>query len=709
VRGVEELFAEAARRFRARDAAGAERLLGEALAAQPEHAPSLNLLALIAGRAGRDAECIALLERAMACGTPEQAAASGATLGAAHRRAGRLGEAADAYRRALAAAPDLLVSERASLHGALAATLQAQGDLAGAAQSAEQALALAPDEPACAANLAVIRNAQGRFAEAAALCQVALARGEDAGLLNTLGVALKEDGWLDDAAANFEQAIALRPEFVDALYNLAAARKDQGRTDEAVGLLREVVGRAPDLAAAHFALAMACLPPLYLDAAEVEARRADYAAELEALTAFADRAGARALAAGVGAAQPFYLAYQGRNDVALQRRYGALVRRAMAEAFPGAPLADPPGPGERIRVGVVCGHIRRHSVWRLPTRGWVEGLDRARFEVVGYHTSALRDAETDRAEALFDRFVQGPLPIEGWRAKIAADRPHALIYPEIGMDPAVAQLAALRLAPVQYAAWGHPSTSGYPTIDFFLSSAAMEPEDGDAHYSERLVRLPGLSTPVTLEPLTGAVPGRASLGLPRDAVVYWCGQSLYKYLPEDDVMFAEIAARAPGCRFVFIEFPGSPALTARFQARLAAAFSVHGLDAERFCVFLPRMGPDAFRAAMGCADVVLDSIGWSGCNSLLDGLAHGIPIVTLPGATMRSRHGAAILRLLGLAELICEAKDAYVEAAVALGADPAARRRLGEAMRRGLPRLNAGDAVAALEAHIAAAVRAQKS
>jgi protein O-GlcNAc transferase len=728
----EPLFVKAAARFRLGDPLGAEMLLREALAAWPDHAPSLNLLALIAGRAGRDAECVALLERAIAHGTAAQAVASGLVLGAAHARTGRLSEAEAAYRRVLATAPDaseaalklgLLLSRQgrdeeatgilrtasaadpglAVAHGALAASLLATGDLGAAGESAERALALAPDDRNFVANLAVIRNAQGRFATAAALCRGALAGGEEPALLNTLGVALKEDGRLDEAAASFERAAALRPGFVEAFYNLAAARKDQGRTDDAVALLRQVVGSAPPLAAARFALCMAHLPPLYADEAEIGARRADYAAELEALAAHADRVGAAGLAQGVGAAQPFQLAYQGENDVELQRRHGRLVCRATSGAFPATPVARSPALGERVRVGFVCGHFRRHSVWRLPTRGWVAGLDRSRFEVTGYHTSPLQDAETERARRLFDRFVQGPLPIGAWRGRIAADRPHVLIYPEIGMDPTVAQLAAMRLAPVQYASWGHPSTSGYPTIDFFLSSAAMEPEDGDDHYAERLVRLPGLSTTVTLEPLARPVPSRASLGLPEGAIVYWCAQSLYKYLPRHDAIFAAIAARAPDSRFVFIEFPGSPSLTERFRARLAAAFSAQGLAAERSCVFLPRMDPDAFVAAIGCADVVLDSLGWSGCNSLVDGLVHALPIITLPGETMRSRHGAALLRQLGADRLICSTEEAYVDAAVALGADRDARETASRTLRRGLAALGDLEPVRALERHIAEA------
>ncbi len=539
--------------------------------------------------------------------------------------------------------------------------------------------------------------------EALSAYRAASTAAEDAGLLNSLGIALKALDDLESAAASFERAIQQRPGFVDGLYNLAAARKDEGRTDEAVTLLRQVVALAPDLAAARFALCMAHIPPLYRDAAEVEQRRADYAAELMALEAYAERADPKALATGVGAAQPFQLAYQGRSDVDLQRRYGGIVCRAMAQAFPPAPLAEPPSPGERLRVGIVCGQLRDHSVWRLPTRGWVEGLDRRRFELIAFHTGQICDAETDRACGLFDRFVQGPLPLAEWRDRVVDAAPHVLIYPEIGMDPMAARLAALRLAPAQYASWGHPSTTGYPTIDYYLSSDAMEPADGQAHYTETLVRLPGLSTPFVPPPAVAPIPARASLGLLDDQPVYWCGQSLFKYLPQHDAVFVEIAAQVPDARFVFVEYPGSLPLTERFRGRLAEVFSARGLDAERSCVILPRLAPAAFRAAMGCADVMLDSIGWSGCNSLLDALTHALPIVTVPGPFMRGRHAAAILDEMGLRRFVCADEVDYVEAAVRLGIDPAAREAFRAAIVAALPRLSQTSAIPALEAHLTAA------
>lgn len=527
--------------------------------------------------------------------------------------------------------------------------------------------------------------------------------GEEPSLLVTLGVALKELGDLQGAGASLERALAISPGLAPALYNLAAVRKDEGRTDEAVELFRRLVALQPDLAAARFALCMAHLPPLYADQEEIARRRRDYAAELAALEVFAEQVGYAALAPGVGAAQPFYLAYQGQNDRDLQRRYGELVCRALGAAFEPAPLAEPPKAGERLRLGIISGHLRDHSVWRIPTRGWADGFDPALFEIAAFHTGSVWDAETERARQVFESFMQGPMSLEAWRRAIIEFRPHALIYPEVGMDPMVAQLAGLRLAPAQYASWGHPSTSGYPTIDFFISSEAMEPPGAEAHYSETLVRLPGLSTTISL-PVIGEPPPRARLGLPDAAVVFWCAQALYKYLPQHDEVFAEIASRVAGCKFVFMEFPGSAALTQRFKDRLARAFARHGLDAQSFIVVSPQMEAKTFRAAMGCADVMLDPIGWSGCNSVADALAWGLAIVTMPGDTMRSRHAAAMLRAIGQEALVCETQGAYIAAAIGLATDLRARQEIGKSIQAGVSQLNGVGAVRALERHLIEAV-----
>ena len=309
-----------------------------------------------------------------------------------------------------------------------------------------------------------------------------------------------------------------------------------------------------------------------------------------------------------------------------------------------------------------------------------------------------------------DRFVQGPLPGERWREEILSDRPHILIYPEIGMDPVSAWLAAHRLARTQCGSWGHPNTTGYPTIDYFLSSDLMEPPDADLHYNERLVRLPNLS--IYYEPLdTPTVEiDRKTLGLRDGSVAYWCGQSLFKYLPQYDHVFARIARAAGNCQFVFIQSIHGGEMTYRMRRRLSRAFAVFGLDAARYCVFLPRLSKAQFAAAIGQCDVVLDSLAWSGCNSTLEGLAHDTPIVTMPGELMRGRHTMAILQMMGVTETVAHTVDDYVEIAARLARDEAWRDAVRQRMRERKPRVyRDAQTIAALEAFLVGAAEARES
>ena len=196
------------------------------------------------------------------------------------------------------------------------------------------------------------------------------------------------------------------------------------------------------------------------------------------------------------------------------------------------------------------------------------------------------------------RFIEGPRSLAEWRDIIAADKPHVLLYPEIGMFHQVAEIAALRLAPVQCSYIGHPQTSGYPTIDCFLSGELIEPADGDAHYSEKLIRLPNIGFHYEPPEIAPATVTREELGLRAAATVYWCPQSLFKYLPQHDAVFPRIAREAGDCQFVFIKHSGAAAVTELFQSRLEKAFAAAGLKASDHCVFLAGMELSRFTAAI---------------------------------------------------------------------------------------------------------------
>jgi predicted O-linked N-acetylglucosamine transferase (SPINDLY family) len=395
-----------------------------------------------------------------------------------------------------------------------------------------------------------------------------------------------------------------------------------------------------------------------------------------------------AAAGAVGGSQPFYLAYQGRDDLDLQVIHGDLISSLMAERHPDLtkPLAPRRRTGGLLRVGFVAGHVGRHSAVNVSLRGWADGFDPDRVELFCYHTGPGRDDETDRFASLSKAFRRGLGTVEAWGEAIRRDDLDALIFGDVGMDPMAARLACLRLAPIQAMSTGHPVTTGLPTMDLYLSSALMEPPDAQSHYRETLVRLPNLSyayrpldPPVV--PLT-----RAEIGLPDDAPVFWCCQSLFKYLPDDDDLFVQIAARLPTALFLFIDYMPAPRVALIFRQRLARAFERAGLEADRHCRFLPQMDHARFDAVAGLTDVFLDNPSWSGHNTALEALPHGLPIVTLPGPLMRQRHSAAILEMIGIRDTIARSRDDYVEIAARLGGDRRFRADLRHAVRQAAPK-----------------------
>ncbi|MGI8895884.1 MAG: tetratricopeptide repeat protein, partial [Casimicrobiaceae bacterium] len=250
---------------------------------------------------------------------------------------------------------------------------------------------------------------------------------------------------------------------------------------------------------------------------------------------------------------------------------------------------------------------------------------------------------------------------------VHADDLDLLFFPELGMDATTFALAALRLARVQCAAWGHPVTTGHATVDVFLTSSVMEPENAAGHYIERLIALPGIGTRYTL-PDVPRDAARAHFGMPEGVTLFLCPQSLFKIHPDNDALFARVLGAVPDGRLVAFE-GRDPALTARFRARLDAALAAAGLTQKPYLQFLPQCRHADYLRINTVCDAMLDTLHWSGGNSSLDAMACGLPIVTLPGRFMRGRQSAGMLRLMEIDDTIAHDADDYVRIAARLGYD----------------------------------------
>jgi predicted O-linked N-acetylglucosamine transferase (SPINDLY family) len=254
-------------------------------------------------------------------------------------------------------------------------------------------------------------------------------------------------------------------------------------------------------------------------------------------------------------------------------------------------------------------------------------------------------------------------------------QPDVLIYPEIGMDPMTAKLASLRLAPVQAAAWGHPETTGLPTMDYYLSAEDFEPPDARQHYTEQLVPLPHLGCCYHRLPITASEDGLDDLPIDRDIPVFLCPGMPFKYAPRHDRVFTEIARQAGRCQFVFFTH-GSGSLSARLQQRLEQAFRESGMNPSDCLKFIPWLNKPAFHGLMKRVDVYLDTIGFSGFNTAIQAIECGLPVVTLDGRFLRGRLAGGIFRRMQLPDLIAADEEAWITMAVRLVQDTQYRRQV---------------------------------
>jgi predicted O-linked N-acetylglucosamine transferase (SPINDLY family) len=370
----------------------------------------------------------------------------------------------------------------------------------------------------------------------------------------------------------------------------------------------------------------------------------------------------------------FSLAYQGLDDRALQARYGLWLTGLLRQALPAWMVDRPPKAraDARVRIGFASSLFHCSTVCGYFT-SWITGLDPARFEVFVYHTGIREDEATRTLAAACAHYVHLPLrdgaAMHALAQRMGDDALDILVYPELGMTAELFPLAALRLAPVQCAGWGHPVTTGLPNIDHYFTSEPMEPLHAQAHYSEHLIALPGLGTRYA-RPVAPARATREDFGLPPGRRLMLFPHAPFKIHPDNDALLAEIAARDSDVLFVLVQ-DRQPALTRALLARFALAFVAHGCDLDRHVMVLPYLLHDDYLRLNGVCDLMLDCLHWSGGNTTLDAIACGLPVVTLPGTTMRSRQSMAMLQMAGLDGLVAADPEAYIATALRLARDAA--------------------------------------
>jgi tetratricopeptide (TPR) repeat protein len=171
-------------------------------------------------------------------------------LGSALQSEGRLAEAIDRYKKAIAIKPDYVPA-----YSNLGAALLSRGDVAGAIAAYQHALEIDPNFADAHFNLGNALLHEGDVARAIGHFRSALKSSPDSVDARTnLGVALADNGQIDEAIAELETAVRAAPASAVTARALGEALAQGGRASEAASYLRRAVVLAPDDGEAHYAL-----------------------------------------------------------------------------------------------------------------------------------------------------------------------------------------------------------------------------------------------------------------------------------------------------------------------------------------------------------------------------------------------------------------------------------------------------------------------
>lgn len=252
---------------------------------------------------------------------------------------------------------------------------------------------------------------------------------------------------------------------------------------------------------------------------------------------------------------------------AIKRALMQQIRRACIEGGVIEPPTRPsPQRDERATIVVIGerlapGHVifRTHSVA-------VRSL-RERFHVVGVF---YLDPAKSPAADLVDEYINVPAgdfigSIQIIAAEITARKPALIFYPSIGMSAQVIALAALRLAPIQCASYGHMATTMSPAMDYIIFPRDLV--GAATCFSEKVLALPKRAMPFT----------------PRSRINV-------RRRPFDGTVRVAIPASVMKLKSSFVRSDGAHRCR-RKSSRRVSFFSASGHGASLFCFVANRAAP----------------------------------------------------------------------------------------------------------------------
>jgi len=558
---------------------------------------------------------------------------------------GRIGEAAELFRRAVASQPDFKIA-----HYNLGIALQKLRRFPESLQAFSNALRIDPQYYEAHVGMAGLFRDQARYEEALQSYTKASLVREDAEILTHIAFIYQSQSKPNDAAKFYMKALTVNPQHLPALVNLGILYSQVNRYEEARQLYERALAVNPrDFQAINNYGRLYKAMGLTDKALEIYRR------------GLAIKPDHLALHNNIMMAMVYADSVKPEELVAAAREFDRLVTAPLAREHT---FTNDRNPDRKLRIGYVSGDLRRHSVSYF-IEPLVHRHDRAHFEVYAYSNTTNTDAVTERMKGGFDhwRDIRGRMD-EDVVAMIEADKIDILIDVSGHTEGNRLTVFARKPAPVQVSWLGYPATTGMKAIDYRIVDQFTDPPGMTEGFSvEKLWRLPEIfccyGQPRNSPPVIDHPPF-ADNGY----ITFGCFNNFSKVTDEVLSTWQKIIDRVPESRLM-LEIAGLDDMNFRtvVEDRIRAA----GLPFDR--VILELRKPENQFKLYNAIDIALDPFPCNGGTTSMDTLWMGVPFIALEGRHFVSRMGVTILNNAGLPQFIAHNLADYVDKAVALATD----------------------------------------
>ncbi|MBM4099449.1 MAG: tetratricopeptide repeat protein [Planctomycetes bacterium] len=527
-----------------------------------------------------------------------------------------------------------------------------------------------------------LQDAQsGRLdAAIAAVRTVVRVQPRNADALQMLGLLLAQSGQHGQAVVQLERAVSIAPQVAGYRNNLGNALMGAGRARDAAAQFRAAVEVDPSYARAFLGLGLA-LAEVHDSDGAVEACRRGLALrptwpELALCAASALEAADRLPEAidwlrSAVASSPAHEQLRGRlafalNYAALPAVELAAEHRAYRDRISRAQMQPPDrprDPARPIRIGVLSGDLRTHSVGFF-----AEPIYRTKLPgdaLVSFSSSAPapHDAVQARFREMSDAWVEAAMLSDDALDRAVREQGIDVLV-ELSGHTRGGRLAALdrKPAPVIVTAIGYPNTTGHPAVDWRIVDTVTDPAGAEDLCTERLLRI----DPCFLCYVPSADAGQPSMP-PADGPVTFGSFNLTSKVTDATIaLWAAALDAVPGSRLlVKSKSIADPSTRERVQRRLASG----GIAPERLETVAYTAGAAEHFALYGRVHVALDTTPYNGTTTTCEALWMGVPVVTLEGDRHAARVGASLLRAAGKPGWIARTPAEFASIAAGLARD----------------------------------------